>query len=309
MEDSRILSELAPIVERELNRHISLSKPWSPHEYIPWSDGENYSLLGGRDWEKSDEKLDDMVRASLMIQLASEDNLPFYMYEFGKILGGQDSWLEWLYRWTAEESRHGASIRDYLITTRSINPNELENIRMLHMPQGFIMPIAKPIHVMANTAIQELVVRQSYNNTGNKSGDQVLIKLLNRIGLDENLHMIFYRNIVLESLNLCPDLAMKSISDTIINYLPPAYKMPGHDFLVAKVAMAGIYDLKIHYEKTLIPLLRYWNIFNRNDFGPEGEMERDRLHNFLLDLQIKSNKYFEKRKEIIERKDKFNNYN
>lgn len=309
MEDRRILSELAPVVEKELNRHLSMFIPWSPYQYIPWSDGENYSLLGGKDWEEPDQKLDEMVRATLIIQLASEDNLPFYMYQFGKVLGSEEAWLEWLYRWTTEESRHGASIRDYLLVTRSVDPDELENTRMIHMPQGFVMPVARPIHVMVNTAIQELVVRQAYTNTGIKSNEPVLEKLLGRIGLDENLHMIFYRNLVNESLNLCPDMTMQAIAETMINYIPPAYKMPGHDFLVAKVALAGIYDLKKHYEKTLIPLLRYWKIFERNDFGPEGEMERDKLHIFLLDLKIKSNKYFEKRKEIIERKNKFNNYN
>ena len=301
MEDRRILTELAPVVEKELNRHLSLSRPWSPFEYIPWSEGQNFPMLGGKEWEESDQKFNEMVRASLIIQLASEDNLPFYMYQFGKVLGYEEAWTEWLNRWTTEESRHGSSIRDYLIVTRSINPYELEKIRMSHMPQGFVMPTPKPIHIMANTAIQELVVRQSYNNTGNKSGDPVLIKLLNRIGLDENLHMIFYRNMVKESLDLCPDISMIAISDTIINYIPPAYKMPGHDYLVAKVAIADIYDLKRHYEKTISPLLRYWNIFYRNDFGPDGELARENLSDFLVALKDKADIFYEKRKKIIER--------
>ena len=39
------------MVEKNLNRHLSMRKDWNPHDYIPWSDGKNYYALGGQDWE------------------------------------------------------------------------------------------------------------------------------------------------------------------------------------------------------------------------------------------------------------------
>src|SRR5262245_30154773 len=37
--DLQLLHELEPLVEKYLNRHLSMHKPWNPHDYIPWSDG------------------------------------------------------------------------------------------------------------------------------------------------------------------------------------------------------------------------------------------------------------------------------
>jgi len=49
--DLHLLHELEPVVEANLNRHLSVCKDWNPHDYIPWSDGRNYYALGGKDWD------------------------------------------------------------------------------------------------------------------------------------------------------------------------------------------------------------------------------------------------------------------
>ena len=43
----QLLLELEPVVERLLNRHLSMFKDWNPHDYIPWSDGKNFYGLDG----------------------------------------------------------------------------------------------------------------------------------------------------------------------------------------------------------------------------------------------------------------------
>ena len=40
-------------------------------------------------------------------------------------------------RWTAEEGRHAFCIRDYLLVTRGVDPEELERARMQTMETGF----------------------------------------------------------------------------------------------------------------------------------------------------------------------------
>ena len=37
--DLQLLHELEPVVEKYMNRHLSMHKNWNPHDYIPWSDG------------------------------------------------------------------------------------------------------------------------------------------------------------------------------------------------------------------------------------------------------------------------------
>ena len=43
------------------------------------------------------------------------------------------------------------------------------------------------------------------------------------------------------------------------------------------MARAGIYDLRIHHDEILWPLLRYWNLFGLQGLDPEAEQARDRL--------------------------------
>ena len=39
---TRLLTELEPIVTRELERHITQARNWYPHEYVPWSEGRTF---------------------------------------------------------------------------------------------------------------------------------------------------------------------------------------------------------------------------------------------------------------------------
>ena len=56
--DDALLIELEPVVERELDRHLSMAKDWYPHEYVPWSQGEDFAgPLDGREWTPEDETL------------------------------------------------------------------------------------------------------------------------------------------------------------------------------------------------------------------------------------------------------------
>jgi hypothetical protein len=34
--DLQLLHELEPVVEKLVDRHMSMRKDWNPHDYIPW---------------------------------------------------------------------------------------------------------------------------------------------------------------------------------------------------------------------------------------------------------------------------------
>ncbi len=93
-----------------------------------------------------------------------------------------------MHRWTAEEARHAFCIRDYLLVTRGIDPNELEQVRMKVMQNGFHSAEKPILHVLAYVSFQELATRLSHRNTGRFAGDPIAEKLLTRVSTDENLH-------------------------------------------------------------------------------------------------------------------------
>ena len=47
LESTQLLTELEPVVEDNLNRHLAIADEWMPHEYVPWSLGRDFADLGG----------------------------------------------------------------------------------------------------------------------------------------------------------------------------------------------------------------------------------------------------------------------
>ena len=136
-QDLDLLRELEPVVEKYMNRHLSVHKAWNPHDYIPWSDGKNFYALGGQDWEPGQSKLTDVAQVAMVQNLMTEDNLPSYHREIAMSFGMDGAWGQWVNRWTAEENRHGIALRDYLVVTRAVDPIELEKLRLEVVNRGF----------------------------------------------------------------------------------------------------------------------------------------------------------------------------
>src|SRR5258707_12070222 len=134
--DLQLLHELEPVVETNLNRHMSMRKDWNPHDYIPWSDGKNYYALGGQDWDPDQSMLSEVAQVSMLQNLLTEDNLPSYHREIAMNFGMDGAWGQWVNRSTAEENRHGIALRDYLVVTRAIDPVKLEHLRVEQVTRG-----------------------------------------------------------------------------------------------------------------------------------------------------------------------------
>ena len=295
----RLLVDLEPVVERELNRHLSTAKEWFPHEYIPWDEAENFDgPLGGKEWTPQERRFSEAARTSLVINLLTEDNLPSYHHEIATHMGRDGAWGTWVGRWTAEEGRHGTAIRDYLLVTRSVDPIELERARMTHMEAGFAAIHPGLLGGLAYVSFQELATRVSHRNTGAATQDPIAEQLLARIALDENLHMVFYRNTYAAALDLAPDLAMRSVTDNGRDFAMPGHGIEGFGRKAVEIAVAGIYDLKQHRDEVIMPVLRKWQIFERNDFGPEGEAAREELAAILADMDVAVDR-FEERREAL----------
>ena len=282
-----ILTELESVVEAELARHLAHAKEWMPHEYIPWSEGRNYDgPLGGEAWRPEQSKVEPPVATALAVNLLTEDNLPSYHFEIATLFGRDGAWGTWVHRWTAEEGRHGQAIRDYLLVTRACDPVALERERMVHMSNGF-ENIHSPdaIATIAYVAFQVLATRVSHRNVGKATGDPVGEALFARIATDENLHMVFYRRLLEASLEIAPDSTMRAITDVVRKFQMPGYDLPGFQRKALDIALAGIYDIRQHRDNVVLPVLRFWNVWER-DFGAEGDKAREELDVVLTELDI-----------------------
>ena len=295
---TNILRELEPVVDSELNRHLRQTDDWNPHDYVPWSDGENFAYLGGKDWEPVQSKLGEVARTAMYVNLLTEDNLPSYHREIATTFTRDSAWGEWVGRWTAEEARHGISMRDYLVVTRAIDPVALEQARMQHMTAGYDSGDKSPLEAIAYVTMQELATRIAHRNTGKESlkdGDELADKLLGRIAKDENLHMVFYRNLGRAALDVAPNEMMRAITKEVQQFAMPGATIPNFRRHSVMIAKAGIYDLKQHVEEVLEPTLKYWKVNEREDLRDDGEQARDELKATLEYLQKKAEQFAERR--------------
>ncbi len=299
-----LLTELVPTVEANLNRHLAQGQMWYPHEYIPWGDGRNFAALGGEDWNPSQSKLDDTAKAAMILNLLTEDNLPSYHREIAVQFGLDNPWGQWVGRWTAEENRHGTVMRDYLHATRAVDPVALEDVRMSHMVHGYQSDGRNSLQTLAYVSFQELATRVSHRNTGTATQDPIAERMMQRVSKDENLHMIFYRNLVSAALDVAPNQTMRAITDEVVNFQMPGSGMANFGRMAAVIAKGRIYDPRSHYEEVVLPVVKFWGVMDRSDFSGDGEQARDQLAGFLAELALRADKFDEQMARLADRKAK-----
>ena len=297
---TQMLVELEQVVEENLNRHLSVAREWFPHEYVPWSDGRNFDgPLDGDPWSPEDSKMSDVARSSLIVNLLTEDNLPSYHHEIAILFGRDAAWGDWVHRWTAEEGRHGIAIRDYLLTSRAVDPVQLEQLRMQHMSTGYeSVHSADLVRSLAYVSFQELATRVSHRNTGKLTDDPVADALLAKVAADENLHMIFYRNLLKGALELSPNATMRAITDVVTTFQMPGTDIAGFQRKAVEMAIAGVYDLRQHRDEVVAPVLRFWNVFEIEGLDAEGEQARTELSDFMDELDRQAQRFEEKRDKL-----------
>ncbi|MFI7069688.1 acyl-ACP desaturase [Micromonospora sediminicola] len=297
LSQTALLTELEPVVEKNLDRHLSLAKEWFPHEYVPWSDGRTFDgPLGGEPWSEADSTMSEVARTALIVNLLTEDNLPSYHHEIATLFGRDGAWGTWVHRWTAEEGRHGTAIRDYLTVTRAVDPVALERARMVHMSAGYRNTHDDEVlHSLAYVSFQELATRISHRNTGRATGDPACEALLARVAADENLHMVFYRNLLGAAFELAPSQAMRAVADVLADFQMPGVGIDGFARKSVAIALAGIYDLRQHRDEVVVPVLRQWNLFDVTGLDADGETARDQIAAHLDTLETQASRFEDRR--------------
>lgn len=288
-----LLSELQPQVGAALERHLVKAAEWFPHDFVPYELGRNFR---SDPWQLSDSRLDDLSRTAMELNLLTEDNLPYYHLAIWEMFGGDGPWGEWIRRWTAEEGRHAIVLRDYLTVTRGVDPVALERGRMDHVGRGFYpAQMPDPLDGLVYVTLQELATRIAHRNTGAITGDPVAERLMSRIAVDENLHYVFYRDVTTAALELDPSATVRAMQRQITGFTMPGFELPGFREKAIRIANAGIYDLRIHHDQVLAPVLRHWKLTEMSGLSPEAERAREEIFDFCERLDSAADRFAEKR--------------
>jgi acyl-[acyl-carrier-protein] desaturase len=172
---------------------------------------------------------------------------------------------------------------------------------MKHMGAGFEQDHEEMLRSVAYVSFQELATRISHRNTGKYTQDPYCEQMLARIAQDENLHMVFYRNLLAGALEVAPDQTLQAVRDVVSTFQMPGHTIEDFGRRSVQIAMAGIYDLRIHKDEVLAPVLRTWKVWDREGLSPEGEQAREELAGLLDQLEAAAVRFEEKRDAYLAR--------
>jgi acyl-[acyl-carrier-protein] desaturase len=256
-EELELLHAVEPTVQRLLDEHRERRENWYAHEYVPWEQGRSFI---SEPWDASQATVSPEVRTALVLNLLTEDNLPYYHAEIARMMPDGGVFGEWTNLWTAEEGQHAIALRSYLLTSRNCDPHSLEDDRMKTMEAGYLTGYSNPAELMVYTSAQELATRVSHRNAGRLADDETAYALMGRIATDENHHFMFYRGVATAMLEESPETMLSPILRVFENFKMPGTVIPGYVRRAVDMARIGIYNLRIHHDRVLQPLLRDWNI-------------------------------------------------
>jgi acyl-[acyl-carrier-protein] desaturase len=290
MDDATMLAELGPTAQRLVERHLGMAKEWFPHDLVEWRPPPAAG---------SAEPVSDGVASALFVNVLTEDNLPYYFASIDHLFGRDGAWGYWTRRWTAEEGRHSIVLRDYLIMSGHLDPVTLERARMAQVTGGVSPQVSSIADAFAYLALQELATRIAHHNTGKALPDGEGYEVMKRVAADENLHYLFYRDLVSAALDIDPSGMTEAIKRQVLNFEMPGTGIPGFAEHAKAIARVGIYDLSVHHDLILRPVvLGHWDIASRQDLTPSAKAARDRLLQFITRLGRASVRAKERREEL-----------
>jgi acyl-[acyl-carrier-protein] desaturase len=279
MDNATMLTELEPTVERLVDRHLGMAKEWFPHDLVEWRPCPSPAAV------LVTEPLPEGVTSALFVNVLTEDNLPYYFASIDHLFGRDGAWGYWTRRWTAEEGRHSIVLRDYLIMSGRLDPVVLERARMEQVTGGVSPQPTSIADAFAYLALQELATRIAHHNTGKALPDGEGYEVMKRVAADENLHYLFYRDLVSAALDIDPSGMIEAIKRQVLNFEMPGTGIPGFAEHSKAIARVGIYDLGVHHDLILKPVvLGQWDLAGREGLTAPAEAARTRLVQFITRL-------------------------
>lgn len=256
-ESFELVTAVEPEISRLMAEHRDRRQHWYAHEVVPWEMGRSFR---DEPWDESQATLSPEVRTALQLNLLTEDNLPYYHAKISGSFAEGSPMVEWSRLWTAEEGQHSIAIRNYLLATRNCDPANLEDERVATVTKGWRYDSPCPVEVFAYTSAQELATRISHRNAGVKADCEIAHEVMSRVAADENHHFLFYRGVTTAMLREAPGLVLDAIHKVLADFKMPGTGIPNFNRRAVAIARAGIYNLRIHAEQVVRPLVRHWRI-------------------------------------------------
>src|SRR5215510_6927336 len=127
-------------------------------------------------------------------------------------------------------------------------------------------------------ALQELATRIAHRNTGKLLDDPAGEAVMSRVAADENLHHIFYRDLVAAALEVDASAMVAAIDRQVRHFEMPGAGIPNFGTHARAIAEVGVYDFKSHHDNILVPVIvKHWRIEQLQNLKSAASEARDRV--------------------------------
>lgn len=192
------------------------------------------------------------LAATFLINLLTEDNLPYYAERNLSMASENEAMIRWVNEWIAEEDSHGTLMRDYALLTGIIGPDENRLIthdsyhlgRTKQLRTGTEIDPSNHFEAFHYLPLQELLTAKAHKMLSwmlDESG----IKVISPIVGDEQGHYRFYRRgseAIMQVDEFVDDslIAMEKIYREF--QMPGRRGIPRFRSMSIVVALSGIFD-------------------------------------------------------------------
>ncbi|HSG78491.1 MAG TPA: acyl-ACP desaturase, partial [Acidimicrobiia bacterium] len=111
---------------------------------------------------------------------------------------------------------------------------------------------------------------------------------------DENHHFMFYRGVAKAMLDLAPEIMLDAMHRVLSTFQMPGTTIPGFVRRAVEIAKAGVYNLRIHHDRVLVPVIRDWGVEQMTGLSVKAQ----ELQEKVLEIPAK----VIRRAEIVERR-------
>ena len=190
-----------------------------------------------------------VLAAAFLVNLLTEDNLPYYTHKNLGVAGENETLNAWVREWTAEEDSHGVLMRDYALLSGLIADHGVIAHATYHagrsqqLRSGTEIDPSSTFHALAYLTLQELLTKEAHNRLGWLL-DSVGRSVLRPISGDEQNHFEFYLALNHAALEVEPDATLRAMHDVYASFdMPGKVGIPDFGNLAAIVGLSGIFDL------------------------------------------------------------------
>lgn len=269
-----LLVALQPTVAAVTKNHIDSQRNWMPSELLP------------KGFET--QNISPETAAMLVMNMLTEDGLPWFTSLLVKHLGDEGPLFEWNQVWTAEEGRHGGAIALYL---HHALPQEeivaVERMEYEYLRGGFWPNWNNnPLRLMAYVVMQEQATMMSHAGISRRARheDPLLQDVMAKISREEDRHHLVYRAFFKRLFELDPSAALDALDKVIGSFVMPGENMPAFkniSYLQERLGVFGPKQLATIVKK----FGRHLNIEDVIGLTSEGERARDNIMRRVTTLE------------------------